>query len=136
MSGSGGRRGRAGCRWLGHGRGWSFRSARRGGRRRGQQLRRHRLTGLADDGEDLPDGHGVALGGKLLEQDARAAGGHGDDGLVRLDLRQILAQVDVVALGLEPLDDYRFLRVVAHAGHEDGGGHIALPASGFEADRF
>src|SRR6266536_1871905 len=89
----------------------------------------HRLRGLADDARDVfalfaDDGDrganvGFALGDGDLEQDA---GGLSLDllrHLVRIELVERLALFDLVALGLQPLDDRPGLHPLAQAGELD-----------------
>src|SRR5215218_8928882 len=81
---------------------------------------RGRAAALADSGDDLADGERRALLGDDLE-------GPVGVGLVRhrrlvgLDLDELLALGDIVAVGLEPLEDRALLHGVGQARHGDVG---------------
>ena len=75
---------------------------------------------LADLRDRLADRERVALLGHDLER-PRLVGLVGHVGLVRLDLDELLALGDLVAVGLEPLEDRALLHGVGQAGHRDVG---------------
>ena len=82
-----------------------------------------RLARLADARDQLADGERVALLGHDLDQHAVGVGLVGHVGLVRLDLHERLAALDLAALLHEPLEDRALLHRVGQARHRDVGGH-------------
>ena len=79
-----------------------------------------RLAAGADARDDLADGQRVALLGDDRQR-AGAVGLVGHRGLVGLDLDELVAAGDLVALGLEPLEDRALLHRVGEARHDDVG---------------
>src|SRR4051794_10027596 len=79
-----------------------------------------RLAAGADAGDDLADGQRVALLGDDRQR-AGAVGLVGHRGLVGLDLHELVAAGDLVALGLEPLEDRALFHRVGEARHDDVG---------------
>ena len=75
---------------------------------------------FADPRDRRADGERVALLGHDLQR-ARRVGLVGHVGLVRLDLDELFALGDLVAVGLEPLQDRALLHGVGQAGHGDVG---------------
>jgi hypothetical protein len=96
------------------------RTVRGGGRRRAVPAY-GRLGAL---GQQLGQGGAEVDGLTLLGQAAQDAGALGLVGhrrLVGLDLDELLAHLDAVAVGLQPADDGALLHGVGEAGHDDGG---------------
>ena len=85
-----------------------------------------RLARLADARDQLADGERVALLGHDLDQRAVGVGLVGHVGLVRLDLHERLAALDLAALLDQPLEDRALLHRVGQAGHRDV---VAIAAS-------
>ena len=83
----------------------------------------HVLALLADDGDRLADLDLLAFAGQDLEQDARGVGldllGH----LLRVELVERLALLDLVALGLQPAHDRPGLHALAEPRKRDLVGH-------------
>jgi hypothetical protein len=81
------------------------------------------LALLADAGDHLADREGVALLGHDLDEDAVGVGVVGHVGLVRLDLHERLAALDLAALLDQPLQDRALFHRVRQAGHRHVAGH-------------
>ena len=82
-----------------------------------------RLARVADARDHLADGERVALLSQDLDQRAVAVGVVGHVGLVRLDLHERLAALDLAALVHEPLQHRALLHRVGQARHRDVAGH-------------
>src|SRR6266545_2285454 len=107
-------------------------SASGAGRRlRGGQLpgRREGVARLADEGEQGADGQLGAWRGDDPAEQARGRGGHHRGDLLGGELEQLLALLDGVALGPEPLGDHALLHRHAELGHANLGDHRRPPAT-------
>ncbi len=81
------------------------------------------LAFLADDGDRLADLDLVAFAGQDPEQDSRSVGLHLLRDLLGVELVERLPLLDLVALGLEPLDDRPGLHALPEARERDLVGH-------------
>ncbi len=88
------------------------------------------FPGLSNHGDQLPDGHGVALPDHLFEQHPLVEGLQVHRGLVRFHLGQHVARRHLLALVHEPSGEHPLLHGVAQLGHFDWNRHGSV--SSFE----